>query len=52
MNERNAARFLSPPGFARQTALKKTKVNLDLLTDFDVINGRKRYQRWNMSYYS
>ena len=49
MNEHNPACFLSPPGFARRTALKKAKVNLDILTDVDVINGRKRYQRWNMS---
>ena len=31
------AKFLSTPGLAWQTALKKTKVKLDLLTDIDVL---------------
>ena len=30
---------------------KKTKLKLDLLTDIDVINGRKRYKKKNMSFY-
>ena len=47
--ELDPARFLSTPELAWQAALKKTKVKLDLLTD--VINGRKRYKRWNMSLY-
>ena len=43
------AKFLSAPGLGCQVAdLKRTKVKLDLLTDIDVINGRKRYKR-NMS---
>ena len=37
------AKFLSAPGLAWQAALKKTKVKLDISTDIDVINGRKRY---------
>ena len=40
--ELDPARFLSAPGLPWQTALRKTKVNLNLLTDIDVINGRKR----------
>ena len=31
-------KFLSAPGLAWQTALKKTKVKLDLLTDIDVLS--------------
>ena len=31
------AKFLSAPGLAWQTALKKTKVKLDLLTDIDML---------------
>ena len=50
--ELDPARFLSAPGLAWQAALKKTKINLDVLTDNDiVINGRKRYQLINMSRY-
>ena len=41
--EINLAHFLSALGLSRQAASKKTTVNLDLLTDIDVINGRKRY---------
>ena len=40
--ELDPARFLSAPGLPWQTALKKTKVKLNLLTEIDVINGRKR----------
>ena len=40
--ELDSARFLSAPGLPWQTALEKTKVKLNLLTDIDVINGRKR----------
>ena len=36
------AKILSAPGLAWQAPLKKTKVKLDLLTDIDVINDRKR----------
>ena len=31
------AKFLSAPGLAWQTALKKTEVKLELLTDFDML---------------
>ena len=33
------------------TALKRTKVKLDLLTNIDVFNDRKRYYKRNMSIY-
>ena len=36
------AKILSAPGLAWQPPLKKTKVKLDLVTDIDVINDRKR----------
>ena len=35
--EPDPAKFLSLPGFAWQTALKKTKVKLDLLTEIDML---------------
>ena len=35
--ELHPAKFISDPGFAWQAALKKTKVNLVLLTDIDVL---------------
>ena len=35
--EFHPAKFISDPGFAWQVALKKTKVNLVLLTDIDVL---------------
>ena len=44
------AHFLSAPELARQAALKRTKVKLDLLTNID--NLIKRHQRWNISCYS
>ena len=44
-------KILSAPGLARQAVLKETNVKLDPLTDIDVINGRKRYKRRNMSFY-
>ena len=31
------AKFLSGPGLAWQAALKKTKTNLDILTDIDML---------------
>ena len=37
------AKFLSAPELAWQAALNKTKLKLDVLTDIDVINGRKDY---------
>ena len=36
------AKILSAPWLAWQAPLKKTKVKLDLVTDIDVINDRKR----------
>ena len=35
--ELDPAKFLSAPGLAWQTALKKTKVKLDLLSDIDML---------------
>ena len=35
--ELDNAKFLSAPGLAWQTALKKTKVKLDLLTHIDIL---------------
>ena len=32
------AKFLSAPGLAWQTALKKTKLKLDLLTDITILS--------------
>ena len=40
--ELDPAKFLSAPGLAWQAALKKTTTKLDLFTDINVINGRKR----------
>ena len=40
--ELDPAKILSAPGLAWQAPLKKTKVKLDLVTDIDVINDRKR----------
>ena len=60
IHELDPACFFTAPGFACQVPLKKTKIKLDLLTDTDILlmvekgirggtNGRKRYQRRNMS---
>ena len=43
INELDPGKFLSAPGLVWQATLKKAKVKLDLLTDIDVISGRKRY---------
>ena len=52
IQELDPARFLSAPGLALKAALKKSKVNLDLLTDMDVIlMVEKRYQRRKMPLY-
>ena len=40
--ELDPAKILSAPALAWQAPLKKTKVKLDLVTDIDVINDRKR----------
>ena len=51
--ELDSAKFLSAPGVAWQATLKKTKVELNLLTDMDMllmvekdIRGRIRYQNY------
>ena len=36
-------KFPSAPGLAWNAALKKTKVKLDLSTNIDIMNDRKRY---------
>ena len=41
IQERDSAKFLLAPGLAWQAALKKAKVKLDLLTDIDLILGKK-----------
>ena len=33
----DSSKFISVPGLTQQTALKKTKVKLDLLTDIDML---------------
>ena len=40
--------FYSETGLAQKACIKKTGVKLELSTDIDVIDGRKRYQRRNM----
>ena len=40
--ELDPAHFFSAPGLARQAALKKTKVKLDLLIDIDMLIVKKR----------
>ena len=40
--ELDPAKILSAPALTWQAPLKKTKVKLDLVTDIDVINDRKR----------
>ena len=47
--ELDPANFSSALGFAQQPCLKKTRAELELLTDIDVIDGWKRNYRWNMS---
>ena len=45
------AYFRSAPRLAWQTALKKSKVRLELLIDINVIDDKKSCTRRNMSYY-
>ena len=40
--ELDPAHFLSSPGLAWQACLKKTNIKLELLTGYEVINGRRR----------
>ena len=48
--ELDPAHFLSLPGLPWQAFLKKTNIKLELLTDYDVINGRRGNKRQNMSF--
>ena len=45
------AKFISVRGLACPAALKLTKAILNLLTDIDVINARKKYKRRKMAFY-
>ena len=47
--ELDPPKLLSAPGLAWQAALKKYKLRLNILTDIDAINGRKRYKRSTVS---
>ena len=50
--ELDPAKVFSVPRLARQAALKTNKLKLDLLADTNIINGKKRYHRSNISRYS
>ena len=50
--ELDTAYFLSTPRLAWQTALKKAKVKLDLLTDIDMLILEKKVSEVDMSWYS
>ena len=49
--ELDPAHFLALPGLAWQACLKKTSIELELLTDYDMLLmvGR-RNKRWNMPF--
>ena len=42
------ANFISATVLAWKASLKRDKLKLDLL--IHIVNGRKRYQQWNMLY--
>ena len=43
LNELDSAHFLSAPGLAWQAYLKKTEVELELLTDTDMLLMKKKH---------
>ena len=48
--ELDAAHFLSLPGLAWQACLKKTNVELELLTDYDMLLMVEEGMRWNIPF--
>ena len=48
--ELDAAHFLSLPGLAWQACLKKTNVELEFLTDYDMLLMVEEGMRWNMPF--
>ena len=51
IQELDPAKFLSAPGLAWQTALKKPKIKLDLLTDINMSLTVEKGIRGGMSFY-
>ena len=47
--ELDPTHFLSAPGLAWQACLKKTEVELELLTNSDMLLMVEKRIRWNMS---